>query len=353
MKKLFGTTALVMALAMPAFAQDTTLPADGTTAPAGTTMDGTTAPAGTMDGTAGMGGTAGMDATSPYFAGIDQGVRASDFIGKTVYVTEQDTSTMPLDALSTADAQWQNAGDISDLIISMNGDAQAVLVDFGGFLGIGQKTVALSLDNLVMVPDSNSADDYFIVFHGTQAELEAAPEFDENMVFAAQPVNDGTLTNDGMGTTGMGTTDPALNDPAMAPAAGGTAGSAVVDPNVTDPALAPADGTGTAATDMPSTGMAGGEMADLSVMTETDLIGQRVVGPNDEDVGEVSSVAIGADGVITGAVVDVGGFLGMGEKRVSLGADALNVVRGADGSVDHFRVTMTQEQLEALPAYEM
>lgn len=325
MKTLFGTTALVMALAMPAFAQ-TTPPAD-TTAPAGTMMDGTTAaPAGTMAGTN------AMDATSPYFAGIDRGVRASNFIGKRVYVTEQDTSSMQVEAIGAADAEWDDAGEISDLIISLNGDAEAVLVDFGGFLGIGEKTVALSINNLVMVPDSNSPDDYFIVFHGNKAELEAAPEFDENMVFEAA-ATDRTVA----GSAGMGTTAPLGNTTGTAPAGGSMA---------TDGTMA-ADGTNTAGATMND-----GEMVDLATMTETDLIGMRVVGANNEDIGEISAVAIAADGAIEGAVVDVGGFLGMGEKRVSLGSDALTMVRNADGTLDHFRVTMTQEQLESLPTYE-
>lgn len=304
MKKLFGTTALVMALAMPAFAQDTTAPVDGT-----------------------MAADTAMTASSPYLEGVDRGVRASDFIGKRVYVTEQDTSTMPVEALASADAEWDDAGEISDLIISLNGDAEAVLVDFGGFLGIGEKTVALSISELVMVPDSNSPDDYFIVFHGTKEALEGAPEFNPDMVFEAAAVDTTMAPADG--TT-------------MAPADGTVATA----PAVTDPAVAPVDGT------MAATDMADGEMVDLTVMTEADLIGKRVVGANDEDVGEVSAVAIGADGVITGAVVDVGGFLGIGEKRVSLGSDALSIVRAADGSVDHFRVTMTQEQLKSLPTYE-
>lgn len=321
MKKLFGTSALVMAMALPAFAQDTT-----TTMPADTAM---TAP-------------------SPYLEGVDRGVRASDFLGKRVYVTEQDTSAMSTDAIAEANTDWEDAGEISDLIISLNGDSEAVLVDFGGFLGIGEKTVAVSMANLVMVPDSNSPDDYFLVFNGSKAALEGAPEFNEDMVFEAAAE---TTAADGMATTApagdMTTTAPAgdmtATDPAMVPA----------DPNATAPAatdgMAATDGTaatdGMAATDMSN------EMADLTVMTEADLVGKRVVGPNDEDVGEVSAVAVGADGVITGAVVDVGGFLGIGEKRVSLGSDALGIVRTADGMVDYFRVTMTQEQLETLPVY--
>lgn len=280
MKKLFGTSALVMAMALPAFAQDTATPM-----PADSAM------------------------TSPYLEGVDRGVRASDFLGKRVYVTEMDTSTLGTDAVAAADDNWEDAGEISDLIISLNGDSEAVLVDFGGFLGIGEKTVAVSMANLVMVPDSNSPDDYFIVFNGSKAALEGAPAFNEDMVFEA-----------------------AAMDATEVPAA---------DMAATDPVA-----TAPAATDMSD------EMVDLTVMTEADLIGKRVVGANDEDVGEVSAVAVGADGVITGAVVDVGGFLGIGEKRVSLGSDALSIVRAADGSVENFRVTMTQEQLESLPAYE-
>lgn len=299
MKKLFGTSALVMALAMPAFAEQhmTAAPANGT-----------------------------MGMTSPYLEGVDRGVRASDFIGKRVYVTEQDTSAMAGESLAAADTEWDDAGEISDLIISLNGDAEAVLVDFGGFLGIGEKTVAVSMANLVMVPDSNSSDDYFIVFHGTKDALQSAPEFNPDMVFEAAAVDNTTaMPADGMTTTAPvdGTTATAP----MAPADGTTA-------------MAPANGT-----------MANDEMVDLTVMTEADLIGKRVIGINDEDVGEISAVAVGADGKIEGAIVDVGGFLGIGEKRVSLGSEALSIVRNAGGTVDHFRVTMTQEQLETLPAY--
>ena len=81
-----------------------------------------------------------------YLPGVEQGVRASDFIGKTVYVTEADTTGMSTSAIADADAAWQNAGEINDLMISLSGDTEAVLVDVGGFLGIGEKTVAVALN---------------------------------------------------------------------------------------------------------------------------------------------------------------------------------------------------------------
>lgn len=323
MKKLFGTSALVMALALPAFAQDATAP---------------------------MSAEGNMAMSSPYLEGVESGVRASDFIGKRVYVTEQDTSTMAVDAIAAANTEWDDAGEISDLIISLNGDAEAVLVDFGGFLGIGEKTVALSLSNLVMVPDSNSADDYFIVFHGTKEALEAAPEFNPDMVFEAAAVDNTGMAADGVtpmapAADGMTATAPAVTAPAD--------GTMAADGTVAADGTMATDGTMAADGTMATGGaMTDGGMADLSVMTETDLIGKRVIGANDEDVGEISAVAIGANGAIEGAIVDVGGFLGIGERRVSLGSDALTTVVDADGTVDRFRVTMTQEQLEALPEYQ-
>ena len=313
MKKLFGTSALVMALTMPAFAQD-----------ANTTLS--------TDPALGM--------ASPYLEGIDRGVRASDFIGKRVYVTEQDTSTLSVDAIAAADAGWENAGEISDLIISLNGDSEAVLVDFGGFLGIGEKTVAVSMSSLVMVPDSSSPDDYFIVFHGSKAQLEGAPEFNADMVFDANTSNMGQADSTGQAAnTGM--TD-------STGAAGSTSTGGTSDNTMGNQPAGNQSATGQS----DSTNMGNDTTVDLTMMAEADLIGRRVVGPNNEDIGEISGVAVGTDGTISGAVVDVGGFLGIGEKRVSLGSEALTIVRNAGGTVDHFRVTMTQDQLETLPTYE-
>lgn len=319
MKTLFGTTALVVAMAMPAFAQDATAPA--------------------------------MTDPSPYLQGVERGVKASDFIGKRVYVTEGDTMGLANTAVAAADANWQDAGEISDLIISMAGDNQAVLVDFGGFLGIGEKTVAVSMSDLTMVPDSSSPDDYFIVFQGTKASLEAAPAYDANMVFtaeepaatdaAAAPAT--TMAND---ATTTATTEPAAADTMAAePATNDTMAADTTATDSADPAMK------TLGTDMAAP--AGeGQMVDYATMVEGDLVGKRVYGPNNEDVGEISAVSLDADKKITAAVVDVGGFIGIGEKPVALSADMLTLAPGADGGEPVFRVSMTQEQLEALPTYE-
>lgn len=263
MTKLLATTALVLVTALPVFAQST---------------------------------------TSLYLEGVQDGVRASDFIGKRVYLSESDTTGLSKTAMADADANWKDAGEISDMIISLTGDTEAVLVDFGGFLGIGEKTVALDMRQLALVPDADSADDYFIVFKGTTAELEAAAPFNPDMVF-----------------------DASAADPTMPATDNATA---------TD---------GTMATD------ASGEMVDLAAWTEADLVGKRVYGPNDEDVGEISAVSLNADGKIAGAIVDVGGFIGIAEKPVMLTSAELTLVK--DGDDAKIVVNATQAQLEAMAPY--
>lgn len=278
--------------------------------------------------------TMATDATaSPYLSTIDQGVRASDFIGKRVWLTDADTSALNPDGYAEASADWQDAGEISDVILSRSGDTEAVLVDFGGFLGIGEKTVAIDMARLTMVPDADSPQDYFIVFNGTKTDLEAAPAFDTAMIFSTEaPAGDRAEV----------TADP------VAPMAADTATAPVAN----DPAATTAAPAETMA-EAPSAGAADaavlGEPVDFTGVTEADLVGKRVYGPGDEHVGEVSAVTLDGNGAVQSVVVDVGGFLGIGEKSVSLTADMLRIAPDADGDGTVLHVSATEDQLKALP----
>ncbi len=57
------------------------------------------------------------------------------------------------------------------------------------------------------------------------------------------------------------------------------------------------------------------------------------------------------EGEIDAIVVDVGGFLGMGEKPVAVQFDALNVQKEEDGDL-RLMVNANQEQLQNAPAYD-
>jgi len=110
---------------------------------------------------------------------------ANDYIGKTVY-----------------DQTGANIGEVNDLIMSGTGDIQAVILGVGGFLGIGEKNVAVAVPAVQMVQDGNNTR---LVVQATKDQLEAAPSYDvRNRRYATD--NDGTMNNDATGTT---TTAPA------------------------------------------------------------------------------------------------------------------------------------------------
>ena len=131
----------------PAPAADAAAPAAGATPPADTS-----APAGAMDkapdASAGDAGSAGdtsnqMDQATATSASDETFVtvppsgswRATDLTGKDVY-----------------GASGESIGSITDVLVNEDGKVNAVLVGVGGFLGIGQKDVAVSMSALKFGP---------------------------------------------------------------------------------------------------------------------------------------------------------------------------------------------------------
>ncbi len=55
---------------------------------------------------------------------------------------------------------------------------QAAVIGVGGFLGIGEKNVAVKMNQLKFLKKAgDNATDYFIVVPGNKASLEKAPEY--------------------------------------------------------------------------------------------------------------------------------------------------------------------------------
>ena len=76
--------------------------------------------------------------------------------------------------------------------------------------------------------------------------------------------------------------------------------------------------------------------------------GANVYGPDDSHIGDVSHFH--GTGQTAQAVVDVGGFLGLGAKPVSLSASKLNFMRDENGKI-HATTAMTKDQLKSLPEH--
>ena len=91
---------------------------------------------------------------------------------------------------------------------------------------------------------------------------------------------------------------------------------------------------------------------DFTTMDLTQLLGVRVYDINDERIGEVDRWIGGGEGALPeGAVIDVGGFLGLGERPVAVELSAMTVLAGAEGDDLRVYVDATEDRLEALPEW--
>ena len=107
--------------------------------------------------------------------------------------------------------------------------------------------------------------------------------------------------------------------------------------------------TGGAFYTLPAPGAAGTvPMSHLA----SDLADLDVYGANNEKIGEIDDLVINSDGTVAAAVVEVGGFLGLGEKDVLVNFSALQMTM--DG--DKMRVTVpefTKETLTSAPDVDL
>ena len=138
---------------------DTAKCPDGKTmAKTGDTAATPAAPAGdTTATTTPMAPAGGMTATPESFANAKI-FSANDFIGKRVYSNNND-----------------DLGEVNDLIFSDKGNLQAVILGVGGFLGIGEKDVAVNISSLNMAADGGTTK---IMVDATKESLNAAPRYD-------------------------------------------------------------------------------------------------------------------------------------------------------------------------------
>ncbi|MEI2297837.1 PRC-barrel domain-containing protein [Ensifer sp. MJa1] len=86
-------------------------------------------------------------------------IAASTYIGQTVY-----------------NAGDESIGEINDLIMKKDGGVEAAVIGVGGFLGIGEKNVAVPFDRIAIAEQPNT-DDLKLTTTETVDTLKAAPDF--------------------------------------------------------------------------------------------------------------------------------------------------------------------------------
>jgi PRC-barrel domain len=298
MKTYLITTALAAGLALPAIAQD--------------------APASPFQ----------TEAMGP-------SVSASELIGARIYASE---TAIDADAYAGVQEGWNDIGEVNDVILGRDGTVDAVLVDIGGFLGMGERKVAVDMAALRFVQDdATDVDDWFLVLQADRATLDQAPEW---VIPGADTSADATdASKDGMENI------PAVNEalPETTEAAPEVAPEAADDTAMTsnetaaDGTLAVPDGYATVAPD---------------ALTAELLTGADVHDASDASIAEVSDLVLSPEGQVTDVVLDVGGFLGIGAKTVAIPLDRLTVAQTESGAV-RLWVNMTKDDLKALPDHTM
>lgn len=81
------------------------------------------------------------------------------------------------------------------------------------------------------------------------------------------------------------------------------------------------------------------------------LVGLRVKGAGDENIGSINDLLIDKDGTIKAAVIGVGGFLGIGQKNVAVSFESLDMMRTPDGTQEA-RLLLTKAELEGAPDFK-
>lgn len=234
---------------------------------------------------------------------------ASNLIGSAVYGSASQDADM--------------IGDINDIVITPEGQVASVIVGVGGFLGIGEKDVSVTYDTIEWVERDGER---WLVANMTREQLEAAPAFDRNTLYPNDRSAEADANATGQMAAEVKTAEKVEN------------GTSAVE----------------AAEQKTEQTMGIDRSAMTPVMTDElsadNLIGRTVYSSNDENIGEVGDVLLTSDNKVEGFILDVGGFLGMGEKQVAISPENLEIMANADGELTIF-TPFTKDQLEAQKEY--
>ena len=247
---------------------------------------------------------------------------ASTLIGSGVYGSSSEDAEM--------------IGDINDIVISPEGDVSSVIVGVGGFLGIGEKDVAVSYETIDWVDRDGER---WLVANMSREQLESAPAFDRNTLY-----DEARSTDEDMNAAGQMAADDTT---AMT--------TDTTDRMATEDRTAENIENGDSAVEMAeekTTSIDRSAMTQVTTedLTADNLIGRTVYSSTDENIGEVGDVLLTADNKVEGFILDVGGFLGMGEKQVAISPEKLDIRADADGELTVF-TPFTKDQLEAQKEY--
>lgn len=240
--------------------------------------------------------------------------------------TEQMPSQVPADKLigrNIQNAQNETIGEIESVMLGATGKAETVVVSVGGFLGVGEKEVALKWSDLNVSQNGEK-----VTVAMTKEQLKVLPEFkyrDDKQRGRVVPYD-----------VGRADTAPMATPPAR------TAADTPAAPRTAPGASGPATRAPTA-----STAPAAGPVGTIGTAT---LVGVDVKNSAGENIGEIKDVVMDGSGKATSIMLGTGGVLGLGERTVPVGWDQIRIMSDDAGKLTA-STTLTKEQIEAMPEY--
>jgi len=193
-------------------------------------------------------------------------------------------------------------GYVKDLVLGASGQISAVVLGIGGFLGAGEKNVAVAYSQIQWVVASDGSVRGSL--NSTRGALAAAPDFkfpDYQAIAQASSASSALLSSS-----------------SAAPA--GDVDLATLKP------------------------------LDVTSLKAEDLKGTDVISPAGQKLGDIDDFVLSGDGKVDAVIVEFGGFLGLGTKHVAIGYEGLQFMVGPNNE-RYLIVNVTKDQLNAQPDY--
>jgi sporulation protein YlmC with PRC-barrel domain len=208
---------------------------------------------------------------------------------------------------NVVDANGDTVGEIDSVMVDPKGKVKAVVLDVSGWLQ-SEKLISVAWSDL------HTNEDGTITSHLMKDEAKAAADFK----YADETRRRRVLTENGdIYADNSNTADTNTNMDTSSGGDGTLMGTPVRNP----------DGS----------------------VNASQLVGVDIKDTNGDKIGEVGDVVIGSSGKLEGVLVDVGGFLGMGEHHVLLNWKDIKL----EGKGDDVTATVaaTKESLKAMPEF--
>ena len=83
----------------------------------------------------------------------------------------------------------------------------------------------------------------------------------------------------------------------------------------------------------------------------TSILGRQVRSKADENIGRIVDVIVDRSGQVRAAVIDFGGFFGVGNRKIAVDWDALDFAADGDKR-DFVKLELTRDQIKTAPEYK-